>query len=335
MSLRVVAFSLPGSEASARTRLADLQPALAAAGVELELRPWPRGAARRRVGRSLGEHDVVVLQRVLVEEAPLVGLRRAARALVLDMDDAIDQRPWGRRASLRLRRRYRRTLAACDLVTVGSEHLLRRAARLHPRVRLLPPATSAPAQLAPRPAPPPLRLVWTGSRHTLPYLEDLGRLLAEISGEGPLELRVLADRAPRLPAPVPLDFVPWSLAAEEEALRWGHVGLYPLRDDAWSAGKCAYKVRRYMAFGLATLASPQGGGREALEPPSAGWVAESPAEWSAALRRLLAQPEEVAAMGQRARALSLARDTLELRGARLAGILGEAAAVGRRRATRG
>ena len=267
----------------------------------------------------------------MITHPPAVEHRLVAAAL----DDAIDQRPWGRRASLRLRRRYLRTLAACDLVTTGSEHLRQRAARHHPRVRLLPPATAAPAELAARPAPPPLRLLWTGSRHTLPYLEDLGPVLAEVAGGGQLELRVLADQAPQLPPGVPLDFVPWSLEAEEQALGWAHLGLYPLRDDPWSAGKCAYKVRRYMAFGLATLASPQGGGREALEAPTAGWIASTPAEWGSELRRILAEPAQVAEMGQRARALSLARDPLELRGTRFASILAEAAAVGRRRSTRG
>ncbi|MGE0706953.1 MAG: glycosyltransferase [Planctomycetota bacterium] len=326
--VRALFLALDPEDASARTRVRELLPHLASHGVAGELQAWPRARrARRELVAALPPHEVIVLVRVLPEEGTLVALRRAARALVLDLDDAVDRRPFRWRPSLRLGRRLARTARVADLVTCGSEHLRDRLARTHPRVRLLPPA-STPPELPPRPDPPPLRLAWTGSRHTLPYLEDLGPVLADLCAARPeVELCVVADRPPSLPG-VRLSFTPWSIAAEEEVLTRAHVGLYPLRDDAWSQGKCAYKVRRYMACGLPSIAVPWGGGAEALAPDEAGLLARDPREWRAALERLCGDPALRQRMGAQARALALARDTPEARALSLAAVLREAAAIG-------
>lgn len=324
----------PGS-ASARVRVLDRLPGLAAQGVTGELLALPRGwLARRRFYAGLARFDVVVLARRLVGEGDLVALRRAARALVLDLDDAVWTRPFGRR-DRRAARRFADAVRAADLVIVGSAALRDevRGRPGAPPVRLVPPTSPLPA-LVRRPPPEagrPPGLVWTGSRSTLPYLEALGPVLLTLAREVAYRLEVVADARPTLPTSVPSSFTPWSLEAEDAALARADVGLYPLRGDAWSRGKCAYKVRRYMAFGLPTVASRVGGGLETLDPPEAGLVADDEGEWLRALRLLLGDPALRAAMGARARALALVRDAPEERARTLARILGEAAAIGRAR----
>ncbi len=340
--LRIAFVTLDRGAASARVRVLDHLPGLAAAGIAGELRELPRGfLARRRAWRDLAGHDAVVLHRVLLAELDLAALRRRARALALDLDDAIELRPHRAHPSRRLARRLTLALAACDLVLAGSAHLRDRLRGRHPRVRLLPPA-SPPAQATrdARPDAAPVRLVWTGSRSTLPYLEALDGVLAEVAAARPgrVALEVLADAPPALPtsaaAGLGLGFTPWSLEAEERALARAAVGLYPLFDDAWSAGKCGYKLRRYMAHGLPSVASPQGGGREALAPPDAepaGLLAEGPAQWREALLRLIDEPPLRRSLGRRALALALGREALGDRTRTLARILRELSAIGRAR----
>lgn len=345
-ALRVAFVTLDRGSASARVRVLDHLPGLAAAGIAGELRELPRGLwARRRLWRELAEHDAVVLHRVLLAELDLAALRRRARALALDLDDAIDLRPHSAAPSRRLARRLTLTLAACDQVIAGSAHLREGLRARHPRVRLLPPA-SPPAQgprHAPRDPAAPVRLIWTGSRSTLPYLQGLDEVLAAVAAARPgrVALEVLADVPPALPtataAGLQLTFTPWSLAAEEAALARAAVGLYPLFDDAWSAGKCGYKLRRYMAHGLPSVASPQGGGCEALAPPDAepaGLLAQGAERWREALLRLIDDPALRRVLGRRALALALGREALADRTHTLSRILRELAAIGRARRSR-
>lgn len=328
--LRVAFVSGDPGSASARVRVLDHLPGLAARGVTGELLALPRGPlARRRLFAGLGGRDVVVLGRRLLGEGDLVALRRAARALVLDLDDALWARPF-RRGGRRGPPRLADALRAVDLVVVGSGALRDELRGRHPRVRVLASSTPAPTDCEPRPAGAAVRLVWTGSRSTLPYLEGLAPVLRALAREAAVTLEVVADAPPDLPG-VPVTFTPWSLPAEEAALRRADVGLYPLTGDPWSRGKCAYKLRRYMAFGLPSVASRAGAGLEALDPPEAGLVADDEGEWLRALRTLVGDPALRRRMGVRARGLALARDGHLDRTRSLERILREAARIGRDR----
>jgi hypothetical protein len=326
---RVGFLTLDLESASARVRIRDHQDQLAELGVLSEVSALPRGhLARRRLFCSMSDLDAIVLHRVLLGETDMVSLRRAARALVLDMDDAVYVRPTGP-AGGGLQRKFEVTLRASDLVICGNLHLRETLRSRHPRVRLLPPA-SPPPEVVPTPAvDTPVRLVWTGSEATLPYLERLAPALEPLGGSVLLE--VLADGPPRLPASVPVSFTPWSLEAETTVLARAHIGLYPLDDEPWSLGKCAYKLHRYMQFGLPSVSSPHGGGREVLGDEEAGLLAESTQEWEAALRRLVGDPALRRRLGARARALALGKFALGDRTRSLARILREAASIGRLR----
>lgn len=342
------AFLLADPEgASARVRVTDRLAGLDLAGVDARAVPLGRGAARRAAIEAASAADVVVLERRLLGEADLVTLRRSARALVLDLDDATWTRPAGRAGALDLGRligdwRGRRRLAdaarAADLVLVGNVHLRAELRRLHPRVRVVAPTTPAPALPARSAgAPGVVRLVWTGSASTLRYLERLDGVLAAAAGRAAaagvdLRLDVVADVPARLPAlGGRARFVPWSLEAEAATLAAADVGLYPLAADAWSQGKCAYKLRRYMAWGLPSVASRGGAGVEVLEAPEAGLLADDEGEWLAALGRLAHDAPLRRRLGARARGLALARDDHEARTRTLALALREAAEAGRLR----
>jgi hypothetical protein len=296
--------------------------------VKVEAFALPRGIfARRRLWGALASRDVVVLHRTVLGEADLVGLRRKAKALVLDMDDAIQHRPSGVPGGRGLRKKFELTVRACDVVICGNLHLRDEVRRRHPRVRLLPPASFSPPEVPERTGEGPVRLVWTGSGATLRYLEGLAPVLSALGDA--VEVVVLADVPPKLPG-ASVRFVPWTLEAEEQALAEADVGLYPAEDDPWSQGKCAYKLHRYMHFGLPSVASPHGAGREVLG--EGGLLAEGPEAWEAALRQLVADPGLRRAMGQAARARALAELALPDRTQSLAQILQEAAAIGRLRA---
>ena len=324
--MRVCFLSLDPHGASARIRAEAFFPALRAAGIEPELRRWPKTTAGIT---ELKGFEVLVLLRVLVPRWALASLRRIPASLVLDVDDAVWRRPGSGRAPFRLRRRLLRTLGVVDLVTSGSAYLREALRTHHPRIRLLPPAVCLPERLSPREGP--LSALWTGSRATLPYLEARAGALA--AGLGKTRLVVVADRAPILPE-VDVEYREWTPEVERLALQEAQIGLYPLPRNPWSEGKCAFKVRLYMAYGLASLAVPWGGGGEALAD-GGGILFEEDGELSDGLRRLCSDPGLRARLSRAARASAAAQGGLELRAGSLVRVLREAAAVGARRSKAG
>jgi len=319
----------PGS-ASARTRGHALLPGLAREGVAARVEGVARGLlARRRQFAALAAADVVVLGRKLLRDGDLLRLRRAARALVFDFDDALPERPTDSKRkgpSWTRRRRFAAVLRAADIVIAGSA-ALRELAADHPRVRVLPVAVELPATVPARSrgdgVASPVTILWTGSRSTLVYLERLRVPLAALRRRRPLAaLEVVADAAPSLEGAT---FTPWSLASEEAALARADLGVMPLADDAWSRGKCGLKVALYLAWGLPVVSSRYGAGLELVDAPHTGLLADDEGEWLAALFALVSDPERRALMGARARADAAARLSLDARVRSWANVLREAA----------
>lgn len=83
--------------------------------------------------------------------------------------------------------------------------------------------------------------------------------------------------------------------------------LAPLVSDEFTNCKSALKVFEAGIVGTPAVASATFSYAEAVEDGVTGYVCETPAEWSAALEALHADPEARRAMGRAARALALAR----------------------------
>lgn len=229
---------------------------------------------RRATFRLASEAETVVLHRRLLTGADFRRLRRAAKRLVYDFDDALFYRPKPPFRSVLRARRFFRTVAGADLVLAGNRNLATVARLRAKRVVVIPSTVEIPT--APRPPllPAPTA-VWIGQRATLPYLEPI---VAAVRDAG-FGLRVIADAAPE-----GAELIPWSLATELRSLAECHVGLAPLPADPFARGKCGYKLLQYYAAGLPAVASPVGVHRTLAE--GGALLASAPAEWTRALLRL-------------------------------------------------
>jgi hypothetical protein len=159
-----------------RYRISAFAPALQEAGwyltsESLERGPFSRTFQLRRAARF----DAVILQRKLLPAWQLRALRRSARHLVFDFDDAVLYRdsndPRGPESPRRLRR-FTETVRLVDTVVAGNDFLadcaLRAGARVD-RVHVIP--TCVDPRLYPiahhETSSNPLDLVWIGSSSTL------------------------------------------------------------------------------------------------------------------------------------------------------------------------
>ncbi len=293
-----------------RYRVAAFAPHWRRAGHQLELLPWPRGVwGWFTLGRQLRHADVVILQRKLLRRWQLYLLRRAARRLVFDFDDAVFLRDSYAQRGLHSGSRMRRfaaVVAAADAVVAGNGFLADAARRWAApgRVQVVP--TCVEPERYPLAEPGgagPVQLVWVGSSSTLqgleairPLLEELGRRLPE------LRLKLICDRFFELKHLPVLPCV-WTEAGEAAEIAAADVGVSWIPDDDWSRGKCGLKVLQYLAAGLPVVANPVGVHPEMVRPGGTGFLPRDPAEWVEAVTVLVRDAALRRRLGRQGRAL--------------------------------
>lgn len=285
-----------------RHRWAAYERHLAGAGIAMEIVPWRKGLGPRRAAlRRASQADGVVLSSRLVNLFDLTRLRRRARRLAFDFDDALPFRDSRRGATpSRTRgRRFRAIVGAADRVFAGNGFLaaLARAEGADPVV--LPTTVSVPA--GPPAAEPngDLAIIgWIGSEATLPYLEARALVLSALVAAGRrFRLRVIADKEPVFPPGIPVETVPWALDTWEAHLVGTNFGVAPLPDDPWTQGKCGLKVLQMLALGRPVVASAVGVQVDQVVHGETGYVADSREAFLDGIVKLMEDPERRRAMG--------------------------------------
>jgi len=299
---RLLVIADPGCPASTRIRVTQFESYLQSRGVTLQTFEWPakgpgRPAALAALLGCVERAAAVVFQRYLPPPAMLRRIRRRARRLVYDFDDAIiySESTHGK-PSLKLRRlwRFRQMMRCCDAVSGGNEYLAT-IARRHGAsdIHVLPTTIDLSeferhplgAELSADRSTEPI-IGWIGLPSTLPYLEGLRRPLERLSQEVPgLKIRVISGQPPNL-GRVPVEFVQWTAEAEAQEIRRLRVGLAPLLDDSWTRGKCARRLTQYMAAGVPAVASPVGAQAEVTDY-GAALPANTDDEWIQSVRRIV------------------------------------------------
>jgi glycosyltransferase involved in cell wall biosynthesis len=231
------------------------------------------------VGRNC---DAIILQRKLLEAVDIRLLHRHGARIYFDVDDAVmhHTKEQGVFERQRANRRFAATATLVDLVVAGSEHLadLFREKRAHAVV--IPTTVDAARYTVKHHAPAESpRLVWIGSRSTLPYLQEFLPVLAEAARRVPgLRLVTIADATVQ-DSPIPVEHVDWSLDTEARSLVQGDIGIAPTPANPWTEGKCGFKILQYMAAGLPVIASPVGANSDIVDDGQTGFLPQRPEDW--------------------------------------------------------
>jgi glycosyltransferase involved in cell wall biosynthesis len=301
-----------------RYRLTAFRPFLEQAGHTLELVTMPcHWWSRLGLFRRLRGANVIVQRRLLAGWQRKL-LRRAARRLLFDFDDAMFLRDSYAARGLRDRRRLRRfagMVRSADAVVAGNSYLAEQAARWTDErsIQVIPTCVDPQRYPLAPPLPPPTvggeggepgrELVWVGSSSTLRGLQAIAPLLEEIGRNVPgVRLKLLCDRFLTL-RHLPVVSVPWSEANEAAEIARADIGISWLPDDAWSRGKCGLKVLQYLAAGLPVIANPVGVQMGMVRHGETGFLARTPAQWIEAVRQLADDAELRRRMGRAGRRL--------------------------------
>lgn len=127
---------------------------------------------------------------------------------------------------------------------------------------------------------------WTGSHSTMKYLNDFYPVFEELKSKYDIEWIIISNKAPDYISKG-IRYVKWRNETEIEDLMGINIGVMPLKDDAWSEGKCGFKLIQYMALGIPAVASPVGVNKSIIEQGKNGFLCKNKVEWIECLSRLI------------------------------------------------
>ncbi|MFZ2727010.1 MAG: glycosyltransferase family 4 protein, partial [Methylococcaceae bacterium] len=127
---------------------------------------------------------------------------------------------------------------------------------------------------------------WIGSPSTSVYLKLIEPALEKIYLTENVKIILIGAGSFSMES-VTIELKEWSEQDEIKMMLDFDVGIMPLSNDAWSEGKCGFKLIQYMACGLPVIASPVGVNNDIIENGCNGFLANTIDEWVQALRVLI------------------------------------------------
>jgi glycosyltransferase involved in cell wall biosynthesis len=296
---------------SFRHRMRTLVDPLRDAGWQVRTERFPSGRyglrtwERRELFRWA---DITVLHQIKLSSIEARLFAAYSRGLIFDVDDAIYVRKPRRLGevpdeSAWRKKKFAATCRWADAVAAGND-VLAGVARTSAKEVVVLPTSIDVASYQPTTAGPadPPTIAWIGSPENLIYLDMIRPALARLTKRHPtLKLRVICSAFPQW-GDVAVERVAWSSATEAQSLAGAHIGVMPLTDDAWSRGKCAFKLLQYMSAALPCVASPVGANTEAVLDGINGFHATDVDEWERSLERLIVSPQLRSSFGAKGRA---------------------------------
>ena len=276
--------------------------------------------------------DLLWVERELFPWLPAFGIRflvHRSIPYVVDYDDAVFHRyeacpNFLLRTLLRSKIDY--AMRHAKLIIAGNSYLADRALRAGAeKVEILPSVVDLERYFVVPPRPRErFTIGWIGSPATKQYLHLVAPALADLCKDDRTRVVLVGAGSIELPG-VPVEILPWSEETEVASIQDFDVGIMPLPDDAWTRGKCGYKLIQYMACGRPVVASPVGVNSQIVEENLNGFIVRTTEEWVRALTSLRNNPSLREKMGEAGRKKVEDHYCLQVTAPRLLSLLEEAA----------
>jgi glycosyltransferase involved in cell wall biosynthesis len=210
-------------------------------------------------------------------------IKKRGAKLVLDFDDAFHLSY--QHSSLGfLQKKYDKLISNADLIITGSPSLTKYMLQHNKNVIEIP--TTVPSLYDVHPDLNPnqtFSIGWIGSATTSKYLDQVAPILMEFLGKHQdAELILIGYSGNTFQNSSNIQVITWSESNEKNYLPKIDVGVMPLVDDAWSNGKCGFKLIQYMAAGKPTISTPLQANKK-IDDGIGNLFATSSPEWLDAL----------------------------------------------------
>jgi glycosyltransferase involved in cell wall biosynthesis len=127
---------------------------------------------------------------------------------------------------------------------------------------------------------------WTGTHTTIHYLTPFFPIIQELEKTHDFEFHVISNEKPSQQL-ASLVFKKWNKSTEIEDLAQIHIGVMPLTQSDWAAGKCGFKALQYMSLGAVAVVSPVGVNSKIIQHEKNGFIVSNADEWKKTLIRLI------------------------------------------------
>jgi glycosyltransferase involved in cell wall biosynthesis len=290
-SLKILFLVQDETMASSRIRVMNLVPELEKEGIRAYVLEYPKKLMEKlSMIKTCRQYDVTFLQKKLPSHFDAILLKIYSNKLVFDFDDAIYYRHDARESlsSATRNKKFVFLTRRADLVIAGNRILADHAGRCNRNVVVIPSAVETrdlPVKNYDL-APDRIAVGWVGGKVNLHHLEMLSPIFQRLSGEYPIEVRILSDDAISIPS-VDVRFIPWRLDTQEREIALFDIGVMPLPNNRHTEGKCGYKALQYMAVAVPPVVSDVGVNGDIVEDGREGFVARNREAFYEALKKLI------------------------------------------------
>lgn len=322
-----VLFLIQGfTVAASRYRVLQYIPYLESKGIKTEINLYPRTLKENiKFFKKIPLYDIIFLQRKRFNQPRLGLLRRRAKKIIYDFDDAVMYRnskaknpfSWTRR------NRFVNMIKASDFVIAGNEFLRSEVLPYNKNVEVIPTPINHNKYLIKdfNLKKEKVTIGWIGDHGSIHYLEKMRPIFDRIALDHPeTELKIVCDTffdCERMKV-IKKD---WDEKDEVLDLQSFDIGIMPLMDDPWSWGKCGLKIIQYQGVGLPVVCTPVGINRDLVEDSINGFYAMTDEDWVRKLSILIKDEELRKKMGEKGREKVLKNYTLDVCAHKLYSIL--------------
>lgn len=290
---------------SSRIRIFNLLPEVQKEGIHSYTVSYPKTIFEKiRLLKKIKKFDIIYLQKKLPSPPEVKILRRYAKKLIFDFDDAIYYRH-DTHEVLESKSRYLKfkyLVKNVDLVIAGNKTLSNYASQFNKNVVVIPSAVET--------ADIPIKdyaavnnniiIGWVGGKGNLHHLKMLFPIFQKLSLDYRIQVNILCNTSIEIPS-VKIKCIPWRLETQAQEIALFDIGIMPLPNNKWTQGKCGYKALQYMAAAVPPIVSDVGSNRDILEHTKEGFLVPSIDGFYDAIKALIDDKDKRKEMGLNAR----------------------------------
>lgn len=231
-------------------------------------------------------------------------LGKLSKKFLFDFDDAIylKHEKYNKEKSFSTNLKFNSIIKNASLIVAGNRILAEYVSPINSNIKIVPSTVETKGV--------PVRdydkenekftVGWVGGNINLTQLQLLSDVFRRLSGEIPLELRVISGEKPEITG-IDMRFIQWTEDGEANEIAKLDAGVMPLPDSPHARGKCAFKAIQYMAAGVVPVVSDVGINAEVVQNNKSGLVAKNIDDFYDHLKYLYNNKGQMKEMGAKAR----------------------------------
>lgn len=233
---------------------------------------------------SANDSDCIIIQRELISTLPSFEFL-LKKPVIADIDDAI----WLHKGGIAAKNLAKNV----NHIVVGNSYLANFFQNLNKNIEIIPTGvdTDKYINFSESVNNDGTKIIgWSGTSGGYKYFEKIQKKIGVLLRKYPdWKIRFVSDERPNFPH-IPssqIEYIKWSPDNDVNSICEMDIGLMPLNNDAWSLGKCSYKMLLYMSCKIPVVVSDIGMNSEILKMGEVGLGVNKFSDWTDELEFLM------------------------------------------------